>query len=55
VIFSSNIIKTPKSSRDGAYKKGERKRKTPRVSSNKMESQYFERRKTLQLQKSFLL
>jgi hypothetical protein len=55
VIFSSNIIKTPKSLRDGAYKKGERKRKTPRVSSNKMESQYFERRKTLQLQKSFLL
>jgi hypothetical protein len=34
VIFSSNIIKTPKSSRNGA-KKGERK--APRVSSNKGE------------------
>jgi hypothetical protein len=35
VIFSSNIIKTPKSSRDGT-KKG-RERKAPRVSSNKGE------------------
>jgi hypothetical protein len=40
VIFFSNIIKTPKSSRDGAYKKRKkgkrgRKRKAPRVSSNK--------------------
>jgi hypothetical protein len=26
MIFSSNIIKTPKSSRDGAEKKGERKK-----------------------------
>jgi hypothetical protein len=34
-------------------KKG--KRKSPRVSSNKRGSQYFERRKTLQLQKSFLM
>jgi hypothetical protein len=31
------------------------KRKAPRVSSNKRGSQYFERRKTLQLQKLFLL
>jgi hypothetical protein len=34
-------------------KKG--KRKTPRVSSNKRGSRYFERRKTLQLQNSFLM
>jgi hypothetical protein len=45
VIFSSNIIKTPKFSRDRAYiKKG--KRKAPRVSSNKRESQYFVRENT---------
>jgi hypothetical protein len=54
VIFPSNIIKTPESSRDGAYKKGEGKRKALRLSSNKRGSQYFKRRKTLQLQKSFL-
>jgi hypothetical protein len=36
VIFSSNINKTPKSSRDGAEKKERgRKRKAPKVSSNK--------------------
>jgi hypothetical protein len=36
VIFSSNIIETPKSSRDGAEKrKRERERKAPKVSSNK--------------------
>jgi hypothetical protein len=35
--------------------KKEGKRKAPRVSSNKSGSQYFERRKTLQLQKSFLM
>jgi hypothetical protein len=34
--------------------KKEGKRKAPRVSSNKMRSQYFERRK-IQLQKSFLM
>jgi hypothetical protein len=49
MIFSSNIIKTHKSSRDGA------REKAPRVSSNKRGSQYFERRKTLQLQKHFLM
>jgi hypothetical protein len=62
VIFSSNNIKTPKSSRDGAKKKrkkkkekGKRKKKKEkrkkalRVFSNKRGSQYFERRKTLQL------
>jgi hypothetical protein len=54
VIFSSNIIKTPECSRDGAHiKRG--KTKAPRVSSNKRGSQYFERGKTLQLQKSFLM
>jgi hypothetical protein len=47
VIFSSNIIKTPKSSRDGAERKKllqkerkrkrGRKRKAPRVCSNKGE------------------
>jgi hypothetical protein len=30
-------------------------KKAPRVSSNKRGSQYFERRKTLQLQKLFLM
>jgi ribosome assembly protein YihI (activator of Der GTPase) len=44
VIFSSNIIETPRSSRDGANKRErERKRKrkrkgnAPKVSSNKVE------------------
>jgi hypothetical protein len=39
MIFSSNIIETPKSSRDGAEKERERerKRKAPKVSSNKGE------------------
>jgi hypothetical protein len=45
VIFSSNIIKTPESSRDKAYKKERRKMKTPRVSSNERGSQYFKREK----------
>jgi hypothetical protein len=36
-------------------KKERRKRKAPRVSPNKRGSQYFERRKILQLQKSFLM
>jgi hypothetical protein len=35
--------------------KKEEKRKAPRVASNKRGSQYFERRKTLQLQKYFLM
>jgi hypothetical protein len=44
VIFSSNIIKTPKSSRDGAKKKRKKKKEkkkrkiAPRVSSNKEEA-----------------
>jgi hypothetical protein len=33
----------------------EREKKAPRVSSNKRGSQYFERRKTLQLQKFFFI
>jgi hypothetical protein len=36
-------------------KRKKRKKKVPRVSSNKRGSQYFERRKILQLQKSFLM
>jgi hypothetical protein len=36
-------------------KKKEGIRKAPRVSSNKRGGQYFVRRKTLQLQKSFLM
>jgi hypothetical protein len=57
VIHSSNIIKTLESSRDRAHiKKREKEiRKALRVSSNKRGSQYFGRRKTIQLQKSFLM
>jgi hypothetical protein len=33
----------------------EKEKKAPRASTNKMGSQYFERRKTLQLQRSFLM
>jgi hypothetical protein len=40
--------------RRSTYKK-RKKSKAPRVSSNKRGSQYVERRKTLQLQKSFLM
>jgi hypothetical protein len=36
-------------------KKKEKEKKALRVSSNKRGSQYFERRKTLQLQRSFLM
>jgi hypothetical protein len=35
------------------HEKKKEKIKSPRVSSNKRGSQYFKRRKTLQLQKSF--
>jgi hypothetical protein len=35
-------------------KKKEKEKKAPRVSSNKRGIQYFERRKILQLQRSFL-
>jgi hypothetical protein len=54
VIFSSNIIKTLESSRD-EHEKKEGKMKAPIVSSNKRGGQYFRRRKTLQLQKIFLM
>jgi hypothetical protein len=54
VIFSTNIIKTPESSRNEAYKKKrEGKRKAPRVSLDKRGSQYFERRKTLHFKSPF--
>jgi hypothetical protein len=36
-------------------KEEKREKKAPRVSLNKRESQYFERRKTLQLQRSFVM
>jgi hypothetical protein len=36
-------------------KKKKKEKKAPRVSLNKRVSQYFERRKTLQLQKSFFM
>jgi hypothetical protein len=35
--------------------KGKKEKKAPRVSSNKRRSQYFDRRKILQLQRSFLM
>jgi hypothetical protein len=37
VIFSSNIIETPKSSRDGAKKKTERKEKKERGRERKLQ------------------
>jgi hypothetical protein len=63
VIFSLNIIKTPKVLKRQSIekKKGKEKEKgkwrkgAPRVSSNKSGSQYFERRKILQLQRFFLM
>jgi hypothetical protein len=36
-------------------KRKRKRKKALKVSSNKRESQYFERRKTLQLQRSFLM
>jgi hypothetical protein len=52
VIFSSNIIETPKSSQDGAKKKKREKgRKARRVSSNKGEVNILRGEKTFQLQK----
>jgi hypothetical protein len=61
VIFSSNIIETPKSSRDGAKKKTERKRKkrerkrkkTPRISSNKGEVNILIREKHFNFKNPF--
>jgi hypothetical protein len=56
VIFSSNIIKTPWTSRDGAWKKErEGKRKAPIVSSNKRGVNILRGEKTFQLQKLVLM
>jgi hypothetical protein len=56
VIFSSNIIETPKSSQDGAKKKKREKgRKARRVSSNKGEVNILRGEKTFQLQKILFL
>jgi hypothetical protein len=52
VIFSSNIIKTPKSSIDGAKKSG-RERKAPRVSSNKGEVNILRGERHFNFKKSF--
>jgi hypothetical protein len=60
VIFSSNIIKNHNVLRRRSIEKmkkeekGKRK-KALRVSSNKRGTQYFENKKTLQLQRSFLM
>jgi hypothetical protein len=53
VIFSSNIIRTPKSSRDGAKKKRERERKGPRVSSNKGEVNILRGKRHINFKKYF--
>jgi hypothetical protein len=57
VIFSSNIIKppNPQETEHRQKSKKEKEKKTPRIYSNKRGSEYFERRKTLQLQISFLM
>jgi hypothetical protein len=52
--FSPQISSKLPSLQETENEKRERK-KAPRVSSNKRGSQYFERRKTLQLQKLFLM
>jgi hypothetical protein len=48
--FSSQISSKPPSSQETEHEK-----KAPRVPSNKRGSQYFERRKILQLQKFILM
>jgi hypothetical protein len=53
VIFSSNIIKTPKSLRDRSKKKRGRERKAPRVSSNKGEVNILRREKPFNLKNPF--
>jgi hypothetical protein len=55
--FSPQISSKPSSSQDMEHRKKEgkgKRKKAPRVSSNKRGSKYFKRRKTLQLQRSFL-
>jgi hypothetical protein len=61
VFFSSFIIKTPSPQKDGALKKRETKSIEKRKEKEKLQeslqiksgSQYFERRKTFQLQNLF--
>jgi predicted ribosome quality control (RQC) complex YloA/Tae2 family protein len=61
--FSPQISLKPPSPQETEHRKKEKKKKrkkkkekkAPRVSSNKRRSQYFERRKTLQLQRSFFM
>jgi hypothetical protein len=57
--FSPQISSKPRSPQETEHKKRGRrkkeKRKALRISSNKRGSQYFERRKTFQLQKFFLM
>jgi hypothetical protein len=56
--FSPQISSKPPSPQEMEYRKKEEKgkrKKSPRVSSNKRGSQYFERRKTLQHRRSFLM
>jgi hypothetical protein len=54
--FSPQISSKAPSPQEMEHRKKKKKeKKTPRVSSNKRGNQYFERRKTLQLQWSFLM
>jgi hypothetical protein len=57
--FSPQILSKPPSPQEMEHRKKEKQeekgKKAPRVSSNKRGSQYFERRKTLQLQRSLLM
>jgi hypothetical protein len=53
--FSPQISSKPPSPQEMEHEKKEGKRKAPIVSSNKRGSQNFKRRKTLQLQKFFLM
>jgi hypothetical protein len=53
--FLLKYHQNPPSPQEMEHEKKKEKRKTLRVSSNKRGSQYFERRKTLQLQKFFLM
>jgi hypothetical protein len=54
--FSPQISSKSPSPQEMEHRKKRRKgKKAPRVSSNKRGSQYFERRKILQLQRSFFM
>jgi hypothetical protein len=61
-LFSHQISSKPLGRQEMEHKKRDKrkrrkrkKKKAPRVSSNKRGSQYFERRKTPQLQRSFFI